>query len=451
MSVNRFLATGLAVSLAASCSTGPETSSPIHHEASGWTVSLPEVSPTTTSTTVVQPFQVGDYTIRLVRAEDATPPSPLDEQLHAYDEMRLATAPRAVEQLASMATNNKLQVHFTPMETVKLPYKIADRLCNIVDPNLDLDEEPSEEDKAKWGVAEKAVEDDIIRVADESNPLGDFDTTMIYYDSDITRCYPTAPVGPNGQIRIIGGDASVESKAVDVQDIRPQVWLHELGHKWGLGHADTIDCGSPAQPVSDTGPCTIEEYADGTNTMGNDEFLNFDLFNGYQLARLGALQPAQIIDITTSGMFDLDALINSSDRPKLLRFKTNGHLVPGDLDDQEYYYIELSGTVSVTECDPNGSGEEIQNDPSCLRDEKVSLKVIRAADYAQTTDTMPHSLLMKLHPENRKYQVAENGQEKASATPIFISGDGVSVSLLDIQNTGKATGRAKVAITFPDN
>jgi hypothetical protein len=55
------------------------------------------------------------------------------------------------------------------------------------------------------------------------------------------------------------------------------VLAHELGHNFGLGHANTLECTTPAgtrAPLSATGQCRWVEYGDNTDVMGQGRNLS---------------------------------------------------------------------------------------------------------------------------------------------------------------------------------
>src|SRR5205823_5558263 len=51
-----------------------------------------------------------------------------------------------------------------------------------------------------------------------------------------------------------------------------QVITHEMGHNFGLWHAGSLDCGA----ASIGGACTVAEYGDPFDTMGNQRSMHFN-------------------------------------------------------------------------------------------------------------------------------------------------------------------------------
>ena len=71
------------------------------------------------------------------------------------------------------------------------------------------------------------------------------------------------------------------------------VYGHELGHNFGLLHAGSLRCGATVM----TGPCTVSEYGDPFNVMGNQRPMHF---SALQKAILGWIA-APTLPTHTSG------------------------------------------------------------------------------------------------------------------------------------------------------
>src|SRR3989344_376600 len=78
---------------------------------------------------------------------------------------------------------------------------------------------------------------------------------------------------------------------------------HELGHSFGVLHADGLDCNS--LPISSAQHCFIE-YGNYFDVMGNPVFSLH--FNGMYKKNLGWINPNQILDITSSGHYTINPL-----------------------------------------------------------------------------------------------------------------------------------------------
>lgn len=92
--------------------------------------------------------------------------------------------------------------------------------------------------------------------------------------------------------------------------INHEVFVHELGHNWGVHHASSMTCsadtdGNPATPnvpvsIAGAGDCTVSEYGDPFGVMGT---WNRKLHNNWHRAQLGWLPDQQAI--TASGRYAL--------------------------------------------------------------------------------------------------------------------------------------------------
>jgi hypothetical protein len=77
---------------------------------------------------------------------------------------------------------------------------------------------------------------------------------------------------------------------------------HEMGHNFGLLHAASVDCGARAIG----GTCTVSEYGDPFNTMGNQRAAHFD---AAQKSLLGWIPPTSVKTHTTgSGTYVLSPI-----------------------------------------------------------------------------------------------------------------------------------------------
>jgi hypothetical protein len=100
---------------------------------------------------------------------------------------------------------------------------------------------------------------------------------------------------------------------------------HELGHAFGLYHSNGLAC----HPSIVTGSCSVREYGDAFDTMGNAR----GHFNAFQKSRLGWIgydDSPSIATVTSSGTFTLPAYENASSEPIALR-------VPRGTSGQSFY------------------------------------------------------------------------------------------------------------------
>lgn len=124
--------------------------------------------------------------------------------------------------------------------------------------------------------------------------------------------FPRNPCGFNGA-STVGGVPSTAwlNGSMSIDNIN-----HELGHGLGLYHSHSISC-----PPAVLGPnCTIQEYGDTTDTMGN----SVGHFNAFQKQRLGWLDydvSPPITMVQNSGTYTIDAYEFPGTTPKALKIQ----------------------------------------------------------------------------------------------------------------------------------
>ncbi|MBV8524701.1 MAG: hypothetical protein JOY71_21720 [Acetobacteraceae bacterium] len=82
---------------------------------------------------------------------------------------------------------------------------------------------------------------------------------------------------------------------------------HELGHALGLGHAHSLNCLDPASrsvPVSDN--CSYTEYGNLFDIMA--AMVGFGHHNAWEKLTLGVLDSANVVSVTSSGVYHLNPL-----------------------------------------------------------------------------------------------------------------------------------------------
>lgn len=120
------------------------------------------------------------------------------------------------------------------------------------------------------------------------------------------------------------------------------IYEHEFGHNLGLGHANSLDCGSSTILYDENGiqsACNHHEYGDPTDVMGYGAWDNSFQFNGPHKEDLNWLDPSQIITVKDSGSFSLSSLESNTQTPKLLKIS-----IPTS---NEYYYVSLRSPVGM--------------------------------------------------------------------------------------------------------
>ena len=110
---------------------------------------------------------------------------------------------------------------------------------------------------------------------------------------------------------------------------RLNIVAHELGHNFGLYHSKSQDCGTSS--IGDN--CTVSQYGDFLDTMGNR---NSAHFNAFQKARLGWLNG--LVSADTDGTYTLEPYETAPGaNPKALRVLKNIDPTTGQ---KSWYYLE---------------------------------------------------------------------------------------------------------------
>lgn len=111
---------------------------------------------------------------------------------------------------------------------------------------------------------------------------------------------------------------------------------HELGHNYGLLHANVLRCvDQNNQPVPFSETCTEFAYADPFDTMGN---LNPGHFSNYQKNRVGYLAPHNIQTIEADGTYTLEPIEVLTNGVQTLKIQE----IPGRHGEKGFsYYLEF--------------------------------------------------------------------------------------------------------------
>lgn len=129
----------------------------------------------------------------------------------------------------------------------------------------------------------------------------------------------------------LGGEPS---KAWLVQGAADSSMLaHELGHNLGAAHASLLLCGSNA--VSDYSSCTINEYGDSLDIMGNHTFVAPNIYhlNAPHKDSLGWIDQSLIQTVSQSGTYNLTPLETTSTKKQVIKIYKK--------DTNDYYYLEF--------------------------------------------------------------------------------------------------------------
>jgi hypothetical protein len=150
------------------------------------------------------------------------------------------------------------------------------------------------------------------------------------------------------------------------------VTAHELGHNLGLHHAGGWQCtGYGSQPVAISSSCSLNEYNDPFDVMGNWGSRHS---HGWHLQQLGVLQGSNVQTITTSGTYSMTSARDATTAPTTLRIPS-GYAAGGGVKD--WYYLEIRKPGGPFEnflsSDPVSTGVSIRlnDDPSRMTQSRL--------------------------------------------------------------------------------
>ncbi|HEX3174996.1 MAG TPA: Ig-like domain-containing protein [Solirubrobacterales bacterium] len=161
-----------------------------------------------------------------------------------------------------------------------------------------------------------------------------------------------------------------------------QVIAHELGHTLGLEHAGSWTCTSGGVRVQISDTCTMTQYGDPFDVMGNIATRHN---NGRGLEELGFLAPENVKTINASGVYSLHSALHPTTEPTVLRIRRDVAF-----GETSYYYLEIR---------EHGGLFENVNDATTTG---VSIRVI-GASYS------PETLLIDANPATATFQDAPLG------------------------------------------
>jgi hypothetical protein len=113
-----------------------------------------------------------------------------------------------------------------------------------------------------------------------------------------------------------------------------QVIAHEMGHSLGLQHAGSWTCTSGGVRVQISDDCTMTQYGDPFDIMGNIAVRHS---NGSALEKLGFLAPENVRTINTSGVYQLHSALHPTSEPTVLRIRRKTTLD----GETSFYYLEV--------------------------------------------------------------------------------------------------------------
>ena len=138
-----------------------------------------------------------------------------------------------------------------------------------------------------------------------------------------------------------GGLAQVDGRYNWINgSMTPYVTMHELGHNFGAHHASTMTCTKNGSRVQISGNCSVDEYGDpfdvmGQNASGGDKQRHMQTWHRKQIGILGT---ADQQTITVNGRYTVAVAQVAGGKPRIMRVPRNS---------SEYYYLEYRRPYGV--------------------------------------------------------------------------------------------------------
>ncbi len=201
-------------------------------------------------------------------------------------------------------------------------------------------------------------------------------------------------------------------------------FAHELGHNFGLLHASSADCqGEAYRPELHTS-CTLSEYGNSYNTMGN----GLGHMNGYQKATMKWLDRCNSVRVSRDGIYELTPIQLESEALQVLQIAT------GDTHDGRplYYYVEYRNPALAT--------FNARDYDGTVREKGPGVHITVGADFDDGAGAV-NTVLLDLNPWWRGGFV----DPRLTVGDSFHEPYGrVTITLLDA-----GTDRARVDVRFP--
>jgi hypothetical protein len=202
-----------------------------------------------------------------------------------------------------------------------------------------------------YGCNVDAIADDAqtAAVADGFDPAG-------YHHIAYVFPYQSACGGWSGLGELPGNESWMNGS------IGVSVVAHELGHNMGLHHASSVACTTGGTPVTVGTSCSVTEYGDPFDVMGNGSRRN----NAWHLRRIGFLPEANVETVSADGTYTLVATGTraAAGTTQLLRVPRTGSAT------RPYYDLELRSAGGVfdnfSSASPAVQGVSIRTNPASV-------------------------------------------------------------------------------------
>lgn len=133
----------------------------------------------------------------------------------------------------------------------------------------------------------------------------------------------------------LGGNPS-DAWIIDELDLK--VLSHELGHNLGLHHAHALDCGTTVLGTN----CTVFEYGDRIDTMGNVAAGHYNAFHKDLLGWFGSGAAPVVTEVQADGVYTLEPLELSGTARGALAIRKSADPTTAE---ETWYYVEYRRPV----------------------------------------------------------------------------------------------------------